>query len=365
MNYNTVRFMQKAMLGLLVLVLVGCGQAIAPTTLPPIAALSTPPAPTLVASVAPTVALMPTRAALTRVVPTATPVPPRLLADRDSSLPRTMFGPVAPAGQWLVTRDAARFTVFNLRGQSSVASTFAPSTTLGLPLEWGANGALLLFTTPTITQTLWALEPTTGISTTLLSTTAGLIRGAAWLNTTIIYATERDELLLHAYGSTNQAQIVARLPNQRLVAMLTSPTRREVALIVGSTVSPTLELYRFDEQFQLLYVDRSTGGEADARAAWSARGELAYNLGDGLHIYNPATNSIQTTDLDALPLTWFGADVLARQRANGALVRWSMSGIQPFETGNGPLVVDDAHVINAREVALLIGGQVWQVTLEK
>ena len=357
--------MQKAILGLLVLVLVGCGPAIPSTPIPLIAALPTPPAPTIAASAAPTVAAVPTRAAATRIVPTATPVPPRLLADRDSSLPRTMFGPVAPAGQWLVTRDAARFTVFNLRGQSSFASTFAPSTTLGLPLEWGANGALLLFTTPTITQTLWALEPTTGISTTLLSTTAGLIRGAAWLNTTIIYATERDELLLHAYGSTNQAQIVARLPNQRLVAMLTSPTRREVALIVGSTVSPTLELYRFDEQFQLLYVDRSTGGEADARAAWSARGELAYNLGDGLHIYNPATNSIQTTDLDALPLTWFGADVLARQRANGALVRWSVSGIQPFETGNGPLVVDDAHVINAREVALLIGGQVWQVTLEK
>lgn len=365
MNYNTVRFMQKAMLGLLVLVLVGCGQAIAPTTLPPIAALPTPPAPTLVASVAPTVALMPTLPALTRIVPTATPVPPRLLADRDSALPRTQFGPAMSAGQWLVTRDDTRFTVFNLRGQSPVASTFAPSTTLGLPLDWAANGALLLFSTPTISQTLWALEPTTGISTILLSTTAGLIRGAAWLNTTIIYATEGDELVLHAYGSTNQAQIVARLPNQRLVAMLASPTRREVALIVGSSISPTLELYRFDEQFQLQFIDRSTNGAADARAAWAADGALAYNLGDGLQIYNPATNRIQTTGMDALPLTWFGADVLARQRANGALVRWSMSGIQPFETGNGPLVVDDAHVVNDREVVLLIGGQLWQVTLEK
>jgi hypothetical protein len=298
----------------------------------------------------------------------ATPAPPRLLADRAESQPRDGFGPVSPGPRWLVTQDEAGFALLALNGRPELGLTAALSGTTGAPLDWSADGALLLFTTPATPTILWALEPTTGLTLTLLDAGPAPIRAAAWLNTVIIYATDGmddAELTINAYQGSGDSTLLARLPEHRLLdsGMITNPNRREVALLVSSTISPTAELYRLDEEGSLSRIDSYAGDKAGARAVWSQRGQLAYNLGAGLHIYNPATNALQDTGLAADPLAWQGDAILARQREDGALVRWSLSGIQPFDTGSGPLVIDDAQTLGAREVALLIGGQIWQVTL--
>jgi hypothetical protein len=267
-----------------------------------------------------------------------------------------------------VTRDGAGFALLALNGRPELALSAALSGTAGTPLDWSADGALLLFTTPASPTVLWALEPTTGVSLTLLDGAPAPIREAAWLSTVIIYATDGldgAELTINAYQGSGASTVLARLPGQRLLdgGMITNPNRREAALLVSSTISPTAELYRLDEEGNLARIDSYAGAQSGARAVWSQRGLLAYNLGAGLHIYNPDTNALQDTGLAADPLAWLGDAILARQREDGALVRWSLSGIQPFDTGSGPLVIDDAQTLGAREVALLIGGQIWQVTV--
>jgi hypothetical protein len=294
-------------------------------------------------------------------------VPPRLLADRAESQPRDGFGPISPGPRWLVTQGGAGFALLALNGRPELALTAAISGTAGVPLDWSADGAILLFTSPATPTVLWALEPTTGITLTLLDAAPGPIREAAWLTTVIIYATDGAgaELTINAYQGSGESTVLARLPEHRLLdsGMITNPNRREAALLVSSTISPTTELYRVDEAGNLSRIDSHAGGQARARAVWSQRGQLAYNLGAGLHIYNPETNALQDTGLAADPLAWQGDAILARQREDGALLRWSPGGIQPFDTGSGPLVIDDAQTLGGREVALLISGQIWQVTL--
>jgi hypothetical protein len=360
--------MKQITLGLLLLALAGCGgdqstPIPSPQTPPPAAIRpsATPPPATAAPRVTPT-------SGSPSTVPAATPVPPRLLADRAESQPRDGFGPVSPGPRWLVTRGGEGFALLALNGRPELALTAAISGTAGTPLDWSADGALLLFTTPATPTVLWALEPTTGVTLTLLNAAPATIREAAWLTTVIIYATDGgagSELTINAYRGSGDSTVLARLPEHRLLdsGMITNPNRREVALLVSSTISPTAELYRLDEGGNLSRIDSYAGVQAGARAAWSQRGQLAYNLGAGLHIYNPETNALQDTGLDADPLAWQGDAILARQREDGALLRWSLGGIQPFDTGSGPLVIDDAQTLGAREVALLIGGQIWQVTL--
>lgn len=318
-----------------------------------------PPVTPSVTTPPPKIASVPT--ATTTMVP-PTPVPPQLLVDRDPGQERRSFGPRHISGQWLITRTISdTFSLLGLRGQTSRAA----QPIAGNPLSWSPDGALLLFTTPEQPTTLRALEPTTGIASTVLTTTGGPILGVAWLQNSILYATtEETTLVLRSYRGAKTSEVAARLPERRLLdaGLLSSPDQRTAAVLVASTVSPTLQLYRFDaEQQQLMLLDQSTSITATARAIWSAQGDLAYNLGAGLRRYNSQQNTIVGATLDAQPLDWLDG-VLAR-RADGALVRWRKEVIQPFDTGTGPLIVVDAQVIGRDQAVLLIGQQIWRVNI--
>ncbi|HYF63818.1 MAG TPA: hypothetical protein VD886_13440 [Herpetosiphonaceae bacterium] len=363
--------MKQITLWLLLLALAGCGGDLSPTRVPPTAPpaaarpSATPPRPT--AAPTPTSGFPTATAA--QANPTLAPAPPPLLlADRDPGLPRAGFGPASPGAHWLVTRDANDFALVALNGRASLVSTGAATATAGLPLDWTADGSLLLFRAAGDPASLWALEPTTGITLSIVAELTAPLRDAAWLTSVIIYATDGADgasLTLHAYRGEAGGRIMARLPGLRLLdgGIATNPNRREAALLVSGAISPTTELYRLDDAGNLARIDGRDSLDPGARAVWSPRGGLAYNLGGGLHIFDPATGGLQDTGLAADPLAWQGAAVLARRREDGALLRWSQAGIQPFDTGSGPLVVDDAQAIGPTEVALLIGGQIWQVGL--
>ncbi|MBA3471437.1 MAG: hypothetical protein H0T53_17510 [Herpetosiphonaceae bacterium] len=300
-------------------------------------------------------------------MPPPTPVPPQLLADADPQIQRLAFGPATRSQQWLITRNlSATFSLFGLRGQQSRAAQPLD----GEPLSWTPEGALLLFTSPGAPDRVWALEPTTGITTTVLTTTFGPIGGLAWLDTAIIYAVaEADGLALVAMDERSASQVVARLPERRLIdgGLLAGPDQRSAALLVVGTVTPTVELYYFDNTTrQLSLIDTHAAnleGAAAAQAVWSLQGDLAYSLGNGLRRYSQTTNRISAAGFPGAPYDWLGGGVLARGSAEGALVRWRDDGIQPFDTGSGPLIASDAQAIGRNEAVLLIGQQIWRVTI--
>ncbi len=352
-------------------VLVACsiGAQPAPTTLAlPLPTTPAPPLSTPAPPDRPTVQGRPTLAPATPTpVPAPTPVPPRLLADADPQIQRLGFGPAPRSQQWLVTRNlSATFALLGLRGQKSRAA----QPVAGVPLSWSPDGGLLLFTDRAPATTVWALEPTSGITTTVLTTTVGPVGGLAWLNTAIVYAVaEEDGLALVGMNERRTAQVVARLPARRLLdgGLLASPDQRSAALLVVGTVTPTVELYIFDSaSTQLGLIDTNSTnpqGAATAQAAWSPQSELAYSLGAGLRRYSQATNQISAAGFEGQPYAWLGGGVLARESAAGGLVRWRDADVQPFDTGNGPLIASAAQAVGPSEAVLLIGQQIWWVTI--
>lgn len=352
---------------LLCCVIVACSTGNQPGSTSLALPLPTSPAPTIAAaspSMPPTVQRSPTIAPAPPTSPPPTPVPPVLLADADPQIQRQSFGPASRSQQWLITRNlSATFSLFGLRGQVSRAA----QPIAGQPLSWSPEGALLLFTSPADASTVWALEPTSGITTTVLTTTVGPIAGLAWLNTAIVYAVaEADDLTLVAMDERKTTQVVVRLPQRRLIAggLLASPDQRTAALLVVGTITPTVELYYFDSaNRQLALIDKNDQGGATAQAVWSLQGDLAYSLGADLRRYSQVTNRISSAGFAGQPYDWLGGGVLAGRTAEGSLVRWRDSEVQPFDTGNGPLIASAAQAIGPSQAVLLIGQQIWQVTI--
>lgn len=317
----------------------------------------------------PTPVLVPTRTplqpatatAIRPTAPPATPEPPRLLVERAPDEIRTRFADAAPSG-WIVTRSitTTRFGIHSWRNQTTIGATNFD----GTPLHWTQDGALLLMTSPTLTNTLLGLEPTSGITTTVLTTTLGTISDAYWLREAIIYTVQTTNTQLVSYRGTEQ--VLATIPNRQLApaGLILSPDQQTFAIIVTDPVSASMELYSYQrETQQLVMLDRSLRGTASPRAVWAADGRLAYYIGDDFRIYNPQEQQIQTTNLGAEPLAWRGDSVLVRSLDNGALVSWSPTLVQPFSSGTGAILVSDVIVLDQRTLALLIDGEVWLANL--
>ena len=309
------------------------------------------------------------------VPPLATPAPaaPVMRVAHDPQHPIEQLGPLAPSGQWLITRQAGTDPLFGVhrlqQHAGSSTSDTQPRYVQGTAFDWSADGSLILFTTPAAPTVLAALEPTSGISATVLTSDRGPITGFVWLRSALLYATQSEALLRLVESDGTTQRIVAQLRDRTLVpgAMLIAPDDLSLALIVASTISDTVELYHFHQPTgELILLDQANIAADPARigAVWSAHGKLAYDLGSGIRHYEPALNAIIPSGINGRPLTWTDQGLLIRQHESGRLLRWEPQGvIQPFGTDESPVVVADALTLNQQDLLFLINGEVWQSRL--
>ncbi|HEY1013899.1 MAG TPA: hypothetical protein VGE07_14405, partial [Herpetosiphonaceae bacterium] len=294
--------------------------------------------------------------------------PPILLAERDERRPKPRLGPAAPSGAWIVARTAPgspepSFGLWPARRDAKPVFADRP----GTPLSWTADGGLLLATDPATPTTLLALEPTFGNTTTLLTITQGTLAGAFWPRTgPILLAHERDgDLLVSTYRGPDNRMVLARLPGRTLVpgSFSISPDATTLALLASDPTSPTLELHRIDVQSgQQLLLDQSAVVTGTPGLVWSPQGQLFYDLGTGLRLYDASLNIISPLGLGARPLAWSGQSLLARLSDTGGLVRWTNGALLPFANNGSQVIVDDALPLIGGD-ALTIDGQLWLVDL--
>lgn len=346
--------------------LAGCAPG-SPTPLPaipvPVLTLTAPPA---------TAAAPPTRTpapALATLAPSVVARPAAVeLAPPDPERPLRGFGPPAPSQQWLVTLrdfDTPLFVVHRLHATTAETGAFG----LGQPWCWSRDGALLLWSPSAQPEQLLGLEPASGVTVTLATASQGPITGAAWLRASLEYAVQRPTgvQVLALTDSSLPASVVAQLPGRELLpgGMLAAPDGTSVALVVTQTGALTTELYLFDSLAgDMTLIDSTAAGQPDARATWSASGTLYYNLGPELKAYEPALAIVTPAGVDALPLSWSTTGLLARQRADSALLRWRSDGsLQPFESAGTPVLVQDIQAQSGTRVLALINGGIWQTDL--
>lgn len=357
---------------LLLALLAGCGGAAQPTNAPIV--IPTPPPATQRPATPPATAPSPTAAAAPS---TPTPVPPLLLAERDQLRPKLRLGPAAPNSAWIVARTAPGspqpgFGLWPAQPPATAQGAPAPAAPVfadrpGTPLSWSADSGLLLATHPATPTALLVVEPTTGQSTTLLTITQGTLAGAFWPRSGPILLAHEDEgdLLISAYRGGDNRQVLTRLPGRALVpgSLSLSPDNATLALLASGATSPTLELYRLDVQSgQPLLLDQSGVLTGTPGLLWSPRGQLFYEIGGGLRLYDPALHTVSPLGLGARPLAWTSQGLLARLSDTGGLVRWNNGALQPFSNNNSQVIVDDVLPLAGADV-LNIDGQLWMVRL--
>ncbi len=359
LNYITSRRCN----GLVLLALLLCACAPTQPTATPILVPTPQLTPTTVIaqpSAAPRASATATTAVATSVPPT--PVAPERLVERSANGPIEHFGPPAPSGRWLIGEHAdATFGVYDVVGPRPSL----PTLIAGQPLAWSNDGALVLYT-PALSPTLLAaLEPSTALTATVLTSQRGAITGLAWLKTQIIYAAQADDRLQLVELTGQQERVVGQLMQQQLLpgGMQADRNLQWVALLTEDVVSGTLQLSIFTPTTgDLQRIDSGPGGPV-AGVQWSDTGQLAYDLGAGLRLYDPATGLITQSGIDAQPLAWPSAGLLARQ-PDDTLVRWRNDGrLQSFDTGSGQVQVRDAQSAGLGKLLFLINGEVWRSTL--
>ena len=289
----------------------------------------------------------------------------RLLVSANNVV-RTQFGPLSPSQQWLITQSitAEQFEL-HAPGLSFIALSRSYQ---GQALGWSSDGALLLWRSQQQPDLLQAIEPFSGQSATVLTSTNGLIQAALMTNNALYYAAGDDDLRIMQVGGNTQEQVIIRLPKRQLLAggLQLSPNRDQLALLLQVRDQTAMELQLFDlPSNQIRLLDQSQRGTNTPRLVWNARGALAYYLGDDFRIYEPSLNTIQTTNLGVEPLAWLDDGIIVRTLDRNALVYWSPTQVYPINDPAGePRYANDLQALDQTQFLLLNQGAIWQIQLE-